>query len=525
MEPKEAGRRAAGAARTILSFCMVRTSTQQDAEDLAQDILLAVIKSAPNLQNDQAFYGFMWSVAGNVYKEWCKKRRRQTLHLPLDEHTGSGGMTVEEAVEQAGEIVLLRRELSLLSERYRKAVVMYYLEKKSCAQIAARLNVSESMVKYLLFKSRKILREGMNMERTYGEQSYHPRSLSLLFWGNGNNRYFHLCDGKIAQNILLACYNDALTLQEVSLTIGVAVPYLEEDINRLLEHGVLLKKGNRYLTNIVIFTKEFSREVDVKTADLRQRLAASVEKAVLEKQPAIRNIGFYGADMSENTYRWQTASILLYQAVIQNLQESLRIEFPIDSFGAPCFIWGTEGFEGNLWESQFAFGISNAQNERGDYLQFMDFTLNGEMVHHYFYPSPNISNVYFDIAAGRTKGFSETDQSIVADMVRRGYVKAEDGLKVNVPVFTKGQFEELTGLLKEDAEKIAREAEAVLEAVTDILLEYTPPHLKQAAAKTAWLRSFDDGISAPMALLYANGILKPPAKSDLLPTTYLVLAK
>ena len=115
--------------------------------------------------------------------------------------------------------------LRLLSEKYRRATILYYLENKSCAEIAGILSVSESMVKYLLFKSRKLLKEGMSMERNYGEQSYQPKRLELLFWGNGPNRYYSLCSKLIPQNILFACYNDSITAEQIALEIGVGLPY------------------------------------------------------------------------------------------------------------------------------------------------------------------------------------------------------------------------------------------------------------------------------------------------------------
>ena len=73
--------------------------------------------------------------------------------------------------EEDSALFLLRRELALLAEKYRKAVVLYYIESKSCLEISDCLGISESMVKYLLFKSRQILKEGMRMERNYGRQS------------------------------------------------------------------------------------------------------------------------------------------------------------------------------------------------------------------------------------------------------------------------------------------------------------------------------------------------------------------
>ena len=48
------------------------------AEDLCSDIILAVLKSAPNLKCDDAFFGFVWKVAANTYKQYLRKNSRIT---------------------------------------------------------------------------------------------------------------------------------------------------------------------------------------------------------------------------------------------------------------------------------------------------------------------------------------------------------------------------------------------------------------------------------------------------------------
>ena len=220
MDKQELDAKVEEIAKALLSYCSARTSNHFEAEDLAQDIILEIYKSSSNIRNVDAVYGFMWAVAGNVYKQWCKNKVRSKECEMTDDLPD----VAEPLAEDDSMLYLLRRELTLLSEKYRKAVVLYYTENKSCSEISGRLGVSESMVKYLLFKSRQILKEGMIMERNYGQQSYNPKGLSLLFWGNGANRYYHLCDSKISQNILFACYNDKLSAEQISLAIGVSLP-------------------------------------------------------------------------------------------------------------------------------------------------------------------------------------------------------------------------------------------------------------------------------------------------------------
>lgn len=507
------------AAKTILSYCRARTSNPFDAEGLAQEILAQLCQSAANIRNADAFYGFMWAVAGNVYKQWCKSRAKRK-ECALDESLHTEAFAAD---GDTSEVDLLRRELSLLAKKYRKAVILYYIEGKSCSQVSAELAIGESMVKYLLFKSRQILKEGVRMERHYGQQSYHPKGLSLLFWGGGANRYYHLCDSKISQNILFSCYNDKLTAEQISLEIGVALPYMEDNLKELYDYDLLKKEGKRYYTNIVIFTEDFANEVTAKTTNLRKRVADTAMQAVTNREDEVRRLGFAGADMSGNSFAWQMVCFVLYYAVVENLQSKLNVTYPKDKFGVQCFVWGAEDGTHNTWESQFGFGISNVSNDSGC-VQFMDFPINGEMVHPYFYNRQSITNVFLDIARGKAGHLSENDIAAAAELVRKGYViRTESGLRVNAPVFTKEQHQALKQLFAHACEQISNEAGTLLDTVAQILTNHIPVHLKGLAKDMAYLRLFEDAISAPVSILVERRYLLPCCGGDILPTTYVVL--
>ena len=523
MEQKELEKRIAEFSKSILSYCMARTSCHQDAEDLSQDILYEIVRSVPNLRDERAFYGFLWSIAGNVCKKWYRKKLRIS-ECELTNDIPDGTDVSESVFDGNSDIYLLRRELSLLSEKYRRAVILYYLHGNSCAEISKILSVSESTVKYLLFKSRQILKEGMSMERNYGMQSYNPKELTLLFWGNGANRYYHLCDSKISQNILFACYNDKLSAEQISLEIGVSLPYMEDKLTELCEYELLKKDGNRYYTNIVIFTRDFAGEVSAKTSALREKIADLLETSIAEHEKEVRNLGFSGCDMRGNAFAWQMTGFILYRAVIEILQNKIKVVYPKDKFGTECFLWGAENGEQSSWESKFGFGISNVVNSAGDYVQFMDFPINGEMVHHYCVNRQNVTNVFLDIAKGNTEHFSDNDKALAADMVRRGYVTSNDkGLSVNAPVFTAEQHKALKEIFAETTAEIADEAETLMETVTKILKNHVPVHLKKLAKDMAYLRLFEDAISAPVSILCDRKYLLPYNGDGILPTTYVIL--
>ena len=278
MERDNFDSKAAQISKSIFSYCMARTSNEYEAEDLAQDILLELTKSVQNIREDKAFYGFMWSVAKNVYKQWYRRKKLRQQECELTDDISNAENEIGNLFDDNSEIYILRRELSLLSKKYRRATILYYLENKSCSEISKLLSISESMVKYLLFKSRKILKDGLNMERNYGEQSYNPKKLNLMYMGEGPNKYWELIDGNIIrQNILWACYNDSLTEEEISLQIGVALPYIENDIKILTDVWLLKKEGRHYRTNIIILTSDFETEKSTKLLPLQKKIAESIE--------------------------------------------------------------------------------------------------------------------------------------------------------------------------------------------------------------------------------------------------------
>ena len=45
--------------KSIFGFALTRLGNVTEAEELASDILYAIIKSAKNLKNEERFYGFM----------------------------------------------------------------------------------------------------------------------------------------------------------------------------------------------------------------------------------------------------------------------------------------------------------------------------------------------------------------------------------------------------------------------------------------------------------------------------------
>ena len=130
--------------KTIFAYALSRVSHKEDAEDLAGDIILAILSSAPKIRDDNAFFGYIWAIAANTYKKYLYKKNR-LRYEELDEAVADESDFIQDIL-QAEQFHTLRRELALLSREYRECTVAYYFEGLSCAETASRLHISLEMV-------------------------------------------------------------------------------------------------------------------------------------------------------------------------------------------------------------------------------------------------------------------------------------------------------------------------------------------------------------------------------------------
>ncbi len=506
--------------KTIFSFCLARTKKREDAEDLAQDILVEIMKSAENIRSDAAFYGFMWSVAGNVYKSWYRKKSKsneceldEVMEKTLPDEANDFAILFEEE----SDLFLLRRELSLLSKKYRDATILYYIENKSCEEIASLLSISESMVKYLLFKSRKILKEGFTMERKLGKLSYNPKTLSPMYSGTGPNRFYDFMNKKIRQNIVLACYNDLLTPEQISLETGIPLPYLDEEIDALAEKDILIKEGARYQTDIVVITAQCEEEIRRNVIKTHELLAKKMESFLEKTMADYRTLGFIGADFSENTCRWQLLTLLV-RAIFAMSQ--WRFEKPKTAWGDHAHIWCKENNEVSP-----AFAYSGMSGKDGDVLLFLDYLQNPKGDHHDFYGNERYTNILLDIAKTSDKLFSEYDLEAIAEMIKKGYVqKKGDKFSVTLPVYSKAIYEKIMKIAKDFAKNeilpLVEECNAKAEKV---LQSHTPRHLYTHLSAIAAHTCTSDAVGTPVKLLVEKGVLSTSYHPLEMPTTFIVL--
>ena len=142
-----------------LIFSMLRDRAL--AEDCTQDVLLRVWKALPGFAGQSQLSTWIYAIAKNGA---LSEIRRRKPTVSLDQHDDEDSYNPAVAALAAPEAddsatVSVGQLLDQLPERYRQAVVLFYMEDKSYDQTAASLGLPLGTVKALLHRARKRLIE------------------------------------------------------------------------------------------------------------------------------------------------------------------------------------------------------------------------------------------------------------------------------------------------------------------------------------------------------------------------------
>ena len=214
-----------------------------------------------------------------------------------------------DAIIRKEQLSLLRRELAFIGNEYRNIIVAYYIENKSVSEIAASLSLSAGAVKERLYRARNILKEGMDMAREFGSRSYNPEKIiytNVCDRPGNMGQPWTLMDPKLNQNIFLVCYKNQVTARELAIELGVALPYMEDTLERLVRETLLIKRGNGYETNFPIISREAQEKLNSFYAEILPRTVSMLEENTdrLMEQYAEAGAAFYGRWVTYDEAKW-----------------------------------------------------------------------------------------------------------------------------------------------------------------------------------------------------------------------------
>lgn len=277
----------------LFYFCLRKVGNPTMAEDLTADIVCEALVSLSHGAAPQSFEAWFWRIARNRYAKWVDRAVRRELPL-AEEDVGAyaellaGEENVESACIHQEDLQALRRELAFVRTEYREILVAHYLEAKRVSVIARETGLLLDTVKTRLKTGRKKLKEGMQMAREFGERSYNPERLQFSVSGRDgpNGEPWSLIRRLITKNILAETYRNPSTAEELALELGIALPYMEDELALLTDSTLIQREKNRYETNCILLSARMQDWMDGKTAEILPQLTACLTTAVEKTREA-----------------------------------------------------------------------------------------------------------------------------------------------------------------------------------------------------------------------------------------------
>jgi RNA polymerase sigma factor (sigma-70 family) len=147
----------------VLNLAYHLTGNKEDAEDITQEVFLAVFKGLPNFKGASEISTWVYSITLNKCKEKTRRdlrKKRKGINVPLEkvDFFLSSQNTDAELIQHEEE-VRMRNVLQHIPENQRIAFTMFTMEDFSYLEIAQSMNLSISAVESLLFRARVNLKK------------------------------------------------------------------------------------------------------------------------------------------------------------------------------------------------------------------------------------------------------------------------------------------------------------------------------------------------------------------------------
>lgn len=517
-------------AKKIYQFAYSRTRNVYDAEDLAQDIVLALCRidfPARHIENMDAY---IHQVCRYVWAKSLRAKRREPGNVGdevlewLDD-----GSDIEGDFINAELCAKLRQEVMYLGRVRREAIIGFYYDGLSGEALAARLGVPAATVRWHLHRAKSDLKERMEMTET---NIYRPRRLNIAHYGWAENHVYTSLERDILmQNICIACYDNPMTVEELSRTLGVAAVYLEDKLEALcsMEYMTLSPRG-KYATNFFIRTTAYqlahARYQLAETMPIAEAYLGVVDAALAE----IREIGFFG-EIDDELLRWDVLFYLMNREIgttDARVNRALNLEH-----AAPPRPDGTRHWV--IAQAPLGEVLAAAEDEpdSAELVDFLRNAVNFSMRNAHITPA-NVNGRKMDLpmwggyepfaldevlALRRVRELRQTgeepnelDRAAIAGLIERGLVAHSGGqLVLRFPYFDHDQIAAVNAVLDKHAAVLDRDA---IDGIFRRYVEQMRPRIPACVSENERchiLTSYDPYNAIPYLLLQAGRLRAPQA--------------
>ena len=149
---------AAAIADAVRTFVRRRVAQSHDAEDITQETLLRLYRSADSLQDEQALEAWMYRIARNAISDHYRRSAVRANPIDPDDLVSLPAEMPEEPRAEVSLAACLAPLLARVPDDYRTALELTDLGTMTQEDAAARLGLSTSGMKSRVQRGRRMLR-------------------------------------------------------------------------------------------------------------------------------------------------------------------------------------------------------------------------------------------------------------------------------------------------------------------------------------------------------------------------------
>lgn len=145
--------------------------SDQDAQDLAQEVFLKVYRSLAGYRGDAAFTTWLHRLTLNLAFDWLRARKRRPLTVPLEPpadpeerphvEVSSGEEGPEEQALRQDRHRELHKAIQNMPPDYREVILLHHFHHLSYQQIAERLDAPVRTIETRLYRARLLLKKAL----------------------------------------------------------------------------------------------------------------------------------------------------------------------------------------------------------------------------------------------------------------------------------------------------------------------------------------------------------------------------
>ena len=492
----------------LFYFCLKKTGSHTEAEDLTQDIALQIITALNKSTIPTSFSAWVWQIARNRYSVWAKEKHNRNESV-----TGSdiGDYEIEDENEiildemiHTEQMALLRRELAFIKSDYRNIVVAYYIENKSVHDIASSLSISISAVQQRLHRARIILKEGMNMAREFGKRSYNPEEITFVQSGRDGKKGqpWSIITHLLYKNIFLETYENPQTAEALALELGVALPYMEDELDFLTREQLLTKSENKYQTAFKIISKEEQRKKYENNKKIQKALTHKICELIdiyINEDGSKVNYDYVGYEAAKWALIVRTFDWLQWSAnTANNTSLEYRNTYPTRPDDGAWTLTGYETIDLKKPEFVGQHGyLSYDENEVKKDIDFGQFKFMFKNIHEKTPTHLNWMEAYtlWLVCSGRTEA---CEKAYLEKLLEYGYLKKDGAIIPNVVIFDRNAEKTYNEQLTQKLTSLKNDIYSLFKQAPDIERGY----IVEQAILDGWLKYDDNTIQTIGAYIY-----------------------